>query len=227
MQDKKTFLEYLFGFFLGVNFFFLCLLYLFLQKNTLNLYIINKAVANTALLLIITVLFIGPLSRLYNWPDILVSFRKEIGISGFIFAVIHTFLSFLPNYYNLNRYFQTFNPSFYAAITAILILTILFILSFEKIIAKLPRSLWWKIQYRGVRTVFILVIIHFLLKNISKWKIWMTTHSSLPDLSFIIFILCIFLLIFRVTEYLNRKLAKFVFTGGLIITIIFYLYLFL
>ncbi|GIW62685.1 MAG: hypothetical protein KatS3mg090_0511 [Patescibacteria group bacterium] len=225
--EKQRVLEWLFSFLLGFNLFFFCLLYLTLNKQNINIYLINKALANTALLLIVVVLFIGPLSRIYNWPDILVAFRKEIGITAFLFGMAHTILSLLPQYYSLRFYFSKFNPSFYSAVIAIIILTILFVLSFEKIISNLPRKLWWQIQYMGVRTAFIFIIIHFLLKNISKWQNWLTAKDTLPDLNLLIFLLCIFLIIFRITEYLNRKLSIAVFTVGSLILLGSYIFLLL
>lgn len=136
--------------FWGLVIFILFSFYLFFKKGQYNLYLANKAAAEAALALLGVVLLIGVLSRLYTRFDSLVMYRKELGIVCFFLALAHFLISFffLPDRFDL-FYFQKNWLTFILGLAGLLLLTYLFVISFEFLIEKIGKSAGGNIKFGG------------------------------------------------------------------------------
>lgn len=188
--------------------------YLSIQFRELTLFIINKAIADVAIMLLGIVVLIGPLGRLFNRFDRLLLYRKWIGVTVFLYAYIHsiTTLYFLPDRFPLSR-FHIGNTAFVFASLSVLILSWLFIISFDVIIASLNRKHWWLMQQWGVRIACIAAAVHLYLVKQAFWWNWLlernpTRLPNLPPLGLLMFLFIVFVVSVRCVELFGKKIAQ-------------------
>ncbi|KKQ23350.1 MAG: Quinoprotein glucose dehydrogenase [Candidatus Roizmanbacteria bacterium GW2011_GWC2_37_13] len=199
--------------------------YLFLRRGYYDLYIINKVFAGTSLTVLATVLLIGSLGRLYNLFDPMLEYRKHLGIVSFILAFFHGVISlfFLPSRFNINYYFSNL-ITFILGLTGLLILGYLFFISFKRFTGNLDPRKWWSYQVWGSRVAGILVFFHLVLMKYPGWLKWYANGGSdeltrpfMPPASIIAAAFGFFVILVRIFELINQKLAKFLipllFTG--------------
>lgn len=191
--------------------------YLFLRRGYINLYIVNKVLGNASLVLLAVVLLLGPLSRLYQRFDSWVLYRKELGILAFVAAILHALISFfvLSERFTLKYYLQGHLVPFLLGLAGVAVLTALFILSFEKIIAFVGRERWWRWQYWGVRLVGLFALLHLIILKYPGWVSWLSRGGSdellrpfIPPASLMVGLLGIFVLLVRLSEFLGVKVAR-------------------
>src|SRR3989344_9136932 len=95
LEKHSSARDYGIAFALGFGTLFLTILYLFLRRGYFDAHIINKAVATTAVILLILVFLTGPLARYFEKWDSWVGYRKEIGIVAGILALAHALITFV------------------------------------------------------------------------------------------------------------------------------------
>src|SRR3989344_5610814 len=129
----------------GVFWFGVLSMYIFYRRGYYDLYIANKVFAGAAAILLGLVLLIGPLSRLFSFPDRYVQYRKELGIVAFLLALAHGIVSlfFLPSKFPLEKFVGTLNWPFVFGVIATAILIGIFIISNERAANALGRERWW------------------------------------------------------------------------------------
>lgn len=209
-------------------------LYLFLRRGYYNLYIANKAFGSASLMTIGTVLLIGPLSRLYQRFDKWIAYRKELGIVGFAAALTHTIISlfFLPDKFAFASFF-TFTSlnrglvPFLFGLGSIIVFLILTIMSFNSVIRRMQKEVWWRWQYFGVRVAALLLFLHLVVMKYPGWISWFVKGGGnelarpfLPPGSILPGSFGLFVLLVRLAELLDTKVAKIVisvFTASLVI----------
>ena len=88
-------------------------LYAYLNWNNYNLYISNKTLADTAMVLIGTSFMFSGLGHFFSFNRFFM-YRKYIGIIGFFYALIHsiTSLFLLPNLFPFPTYYLRSNICF-------------------------------------------------------------------------------------------------------------------
>ncbi len=127
----------------------------------------NKIAGLLALILIGITFLIGPLS--YVFPSIFKQFktyRRFLGVSGFLVAVLHAILSFLLHYHG-NLSFMLLDPNnedligVYLGLTAISIFLLMAITSTDKAVELLGFRRWKMLQTTGYLAL-ILVMLHFI-----------------------------------------------------------------
>lgn len=198
--------------------FTLCL-YLFLRRGYFDLYIANKAIADTALYMIGLVLLAGTLGRLYQKFDALLGLRKAIGIFAAIFAIIHFLIAFffLPTHFTLNGFLTRGLIPFVFGLISTITLSVLLVLSINVIIQKINKTLWWKIQYWGIRLAGMTLLAHLVIMKYPGWITWLTNGGGeelarpyLPPGSLIAGTFGIFVLTIRISELTGKKIAAVV-----------------
>ncbi len=209
--------EYFFAFLTSALFLGLASGYLWLQFGSFDIFMFNRALAEASLLDLALVLLIGPLSRLYNRFDRWLLYRKEIGVLAFITAAAHFLISglALPGRSWLGFYGR--NPqSFFTGVGALVIFALLFILSFEFIVSKLPRKIWWATQNWGARISGILIIAHVVLLRQAAWITWFNKGTTtkvalafLPPITVITGIITLAVILVRFSEFFGKSIAKF------------------
>lgn len=190
--------------------------YLTLRRGYFDLSIVNKSLASTSLLLLGIVLLLGPLSRLYQRFDRWVNYRKELGILAFFLGGVHVYLSMFP----LAKsgplgLFQSRPLVAYLGLAGLVIMAALFVISFEKIKAKINYAKWWKAQYTGARIAAIAVLFHMAVFKYSEWGKWLggETNRKLaqpgwPPASLLVAVFSGFVLLVRLAEFFSLRLAK-------------------
>jgi sulfoxide reductase heme-binding subunit YedZ len=179
--------------------------YLVVERGSFSARIANKAAGDMAVLLLGIVLLIGPLSRFYDRFDRWLTYRKNLGLWAFVMAVIHTYLSlFVITNGNWLRYFTTFRPAPIAGLASMLVLSFLFYYSFDRLIGKLNRKSWWKMQNWGVKIAALLAVTHLVLLKSSDWA-WSEFTTSLPPLNFWVAVFTGLVLMIRIVDWLKFK----------------------
>jgi len=177
----------------------------FLERRGLNTRLYNKAAGDVSVLLLGMVLLIGPFSRWFNLFDQWLAYRKNLGLWTLLAAVIHGYLSlFVISNGNFMRYFTSFNTAFYSGLLALVILLVLGWLSVDKLIGKMDKKLWWKIQQWGVRLTALLVMAHVL---ILKWPGWNFAEflTKIPPFNFVISLFAALVLAVRLIDLVKKS----------------------
>ncbi len=143
---------------------------------------LNVALAADTVFLLGVVLLLGPLSRLFVIFDRLLIYRKELGIMSFFTGFIHVYMVMFPLAHNGPWGLYRSRPfSAYPGLEALIILFILLLLSWNWAMHKLGTKLWWQIQYWGVRTAFMLIVLHMMVLKYSTILAWTApVLSSIP-----------------------------------------------
>ncbi|MBI5448823.1 ferric reductase-like transmembrane domain-containing protein [Candidatus Gottesmanbacteria bacterium] len=210
--------------------------YLYLRRGYYDLYIINKVLGSASLVALGLVLLIGPLSRLYQRFDHWLCYRKEIGIIGFLAAFAHMIISLflLPEKFKFISFFTYTSLNrglvpFLLGLASIMICIILTILSFESIKRKTKTIAWWHWQYRGVRIAFLFLFLHLIFMKYPGWIDWYVKGSTglarpfMPPGSIIAGSIGLFVLLVRLAEVIDTKVAKIVIPVLLFFLIAFWL----
>jgi DMSO/TMAO reductase YedYZ heme-binding membrane subunit len=190
--------------------------YLFVRNGTFIPSIANKGLADGSLALLGIVLLVGPLSRLYNRFDKWVNYRKELGILAFIIGAVHVYLSmFVLARRGPFGLYQSRPLVAYTGLLGLVIMAYLFIISFEKIKEKIGMAKWWKMQYWGARITGVAIFVHMTAFKYPEWNTWLSGKTeglalpNLPPANLLVAIFFAFVLLTRLSERLNSKVARF------------------
>ena len=172
--------------------------------------------ADVSLVLLGIVLLIGPLSRLYNRFDKWINYRKELGILAFLAGAVHVYLSmFVLARRGPFGLYQSRPLVAYTGLLGLAIMAYLFIISFEKIKTKLGVAKWWKMQYWGARITGVAIFVHMAAFKYPEWDTWLSGKTeglalpNLPPSNLLVAIFFAFVLLTRLSERLNAKIARF------------------
>jgi len=191
--------------------------YLFFRRGYYDLYIANKIFAGVAAVLFGIVLLIGPLSRLFSFPDRSVQYRKALGIVAFFLALIHGVISFLflRSKFPLSGFLGTLNWSFVFGLVATIILVAIFAISNDRVMMALGRERWWRLQYWGVRLACVLILLHVFVMKWSGWVQWYKVggtsdlrHPEWPGAGLLVGWFMVFVILVRLFEFMSPKLGR-------------------
>lgn len=191
-------------FLISLFLFSLFLFYVHLEVKAVNPRLFNKATADTSITLLGIVLLIGPFSRLFTRFDKMLIQRKLLGIYAFLFGLAHTLIALFVTG-SISRYFSPPTPAPVTGLLSVLIMLVLFALSFDTIIGKLSRKTWWKIQYRGLRLAALLALTHVVLLKISRW--FPLKPDALIPASLTVSLFILYVLVVRLAELLPKPIA--------------------
>lgn len=183
-------------------------LYLFLRRGSYDLYIINKIIAFTALVLIGLSLTLSAVCYFWDFADKQIIYRKYLGITGFVFALAHTLVSlfFLPEHFTLPTDFLERWQPFLTGLLALVILAFMAVISNNWAIKKLGGGNWRKLMRIAGYTALILTIIHLTLHKYQGWLRWLTKRNTiLPPLSLLAIVFAVSVLLLRLALWLSRK----------------------
>lgn len=206
--------------------------YLFYRRGYYDLYIANKIFAGVAAILLGITFLIGPLSRLFSFPDRYVQYRKELGIVAFFFALIHGIVSFffLSSKFPLSGFPGTLNWPFIFGVTATIVLVAIFFISNDRAMAVIGRKKWWQLQYWGVRLAFILVLLHVFIMKWSGWVKWYKVggssdliHSEWPGAGLLVGWFMVFVVIVRLAEFISLKFGRVAWYASVIVLPVIYI----
>ncbi|MEK7658490.1 MAG: ferric reductase-like transmembrane domain-containing protein [Patescibacteria group bacterium] len=229
---KYQFQQYGVAFMAAMPLFVILSVYLFYRRGYYDLYIANKIFAGVATILLGIVLLIGPLSRIFSFPDRYVQYRKELGIVAFFLAIIHGIVSlfFLPSKFPLPKFIETLNWSFIFGLLATIILIAIFFISNDRATTAIGREKWWQLQYWSVRIIFILIFFHVFIMKWGGWVKWYKVgggkelvHPEWPGAGLLVGWFMIFVVLMRLAEFVSPKLGRTVWYASVIALPVIYI----
>jgi DMSO/TMAO reductase YedYZ heme-binding membrane subunit len=181
--------------------------YLSLTEPESSIVTTNKALADTAMILIGLSFALSGLCYFWNFVDTKIIYRKYLGLSGFAFGLAHGVMSAIfyfvwkPRGYENNPIFIVGHQwdfgaflvpnqyAFFSAVIAISIFTMMAVISNQYAVHELG-GIWWRRLLRVGYLAYIFATIHFAIKNIPEWRLMMKTPEfELPPLNFWVFLL--------------------------------------
>ena len=175
-----------------------CSLYILYTDKEITFINFNKSIADVSVILISFSLAFSGISFFWKTFAKYEYYRKYLGITGFVYALIHVTitLTILLNSYNIIN--STSNViAFICGLLAFIIFLIMLDIS-NKYAIELLGSHFWKIIMRSGYFGLLLVIIHIYLKDIEIWNKWWSGMIPVPPLSFLLFTLSISIICLRV-----------------------------
>ncbi|MBP9728257.1 MAG: ferric reductase-like transmembrane domain-containing protein [Candidatus Moranbacteria bacterium] len=184
-----------------------CFWYLWLTEPGTVPITTNKALADSAMILIGLSFALSGLCYFWNFVDTKIIYRKYLGLAGFAFGLAHGVMSLVFYLYWKPQGYET-NPIFvidhqwnlgiflvsniYAlasGVVALLIFFMMALISNQYAIHELG-GVWWRRLLRVGYLAYVFATLHFLIKNIPEWQaMLMSGESELPRLNFMIFLL--------------------------------------
>lgn len=181
-------------------------LYLFVRRGDYDLFVANKALATTSLVLIGLSFALSGLCYFWNFVDTKIIYRKFLGLVGFAFAIAHVIvaLNFLPHKFAYPDWFTANKVSVIFGALALLIFTIMATISNRFTAFELGDKRWRMILRIGGYLAFIFVIIHVALLKYPEWIKWLTTMEPLlPPLSLLGIIFAAAVIILRIALFIS------------------------
>ncbi len=160
-------------------------LYLFDRRGYYNLYIINKVLGSTAVVLAGLTLTLGPLAGKIKSLVRFLSMRKELGLLALKLALLHAIVSvfLLSNKFPVSWFQKEWVPVAFGG-SAIFIWLLIPILLHEKHIAHLGEKTWRKYQSIAGRAAFVLIFLHLVVMKWPGWLRWWNGQvKASPDLA--------------------------------------------
>ena len=163
--------------------------------------VLNKSVADTSIVLIGLSFWISSLSYFFTIFDTLIKYRKHIGLIGFAFGVVHFILSFqalkgLPN------------PAPLTGVLAIIIFTIMALISNRALMMKIGVARWRLLLRCGYAAV-LLILAHVVFLKYARWLTWYNGGlKTLPSSSIIISLFIAVVVVMRLAMWLRIQMKK-------------------
>ncbi|HLD03890.1 MAG TPA: hypothetical protein VJC17_03905 [Candidatus Dojkabacteria bacterium] len=195
--------------------------YLQVRERSINIYSFNRLFALNAVVLIGTSYMMSGLGYFFNIIDNKIIFRKYLGTLGWAFALVHVTMSLAfyfvipeapkPDFefaykWDISGVLISNILAFFSGVFAILTFTVMAAIS-SKFAAHAIGGGLWRMMLRMGYPAFVLLTVHFGLKNISSWQAWFTAvvegrfaNSSLilPPLSLLAVIFIVFVVVLRI-----------------------------
>ena len=174
--------------------------------SQLPVYLLNKSIAWSALILVCIALSTGSMSRISprlfaGW----VSQRKFIGLSGFMLATVHVVMSLsilTPSYYPsfFDGQSSTFNLlgglTIQSGVVSWMLLSTLMLVSIPSVQQSISRQYWLHWQ-RGAGLGAALLGGGHVLYGFAGWWTPQTWHGGLPPITLLSFLLVVFMFTIR------------------------------
>lgn len=169
--------------------------------------VLNKSLADASIILIALSMWMSSLSYFFNFADKKLIYRKYLGLVGFAFGILHI-TQVLPAFTSLftAQAWQHGIPwAFLTGLFAIILLTIMALVSNRFSMTKLGIQTWRTILRMGY-LVLILIWLHILLLKSPRWITWINGGmKTLPSTSFLIAIFITVVVSMRITMWLRIR----------------------
>lgn len=187
-------------------------IYYFVQRGSFSLYSANRVFADVSLLLIGLSFALSGICYYWNFADHFIIYRKQLGVVGFSYAVLHASISlFLPHAKPfLFYYFSSENMlSSVFAIVALIMYLGMIIVSTKYVIQQIGGQTWRKLLRVGYIAYF-LSILHFGLILYEPWILWLTGQAKtfLPPFSLFVFLAGVAVLLLRIFLWISLAHKK-------------------
>lgn len=191
-------------------------LYLFFRLGNYNVFIANKATAHTAIILIGLSFALSGVCYFWQSFSPLIIYRKYLGITGFVYGLIHGLFSLYTYFFNSSApqgtytFFTTWTffglhvsnvVPFLFGLIALLFFAFMTAISNRYAQKKLGQL--WRSLLRIGYGAFIFVMIHFSIKKYQIWTNWFSYMNGLPPLSLLVTIFGFFVIGLRIALHIS------------------------
>jgi len=176
--------------------------YYFVTNGSFGERILNRVIADVALLLIGISLILSSVCYFWDFADKYIIYRKHLGLVGVGYLLFHILFSFLFSSYSpFPGYFLADKRivSFISAVIATIIFFIMAAISNQFAIHEIGPARWRKLM-RFNHFAFALTLFHFGAKGMPYWLQWMNGKSSsiFPSFGLIVFLFGLVVLLLRI-----------------------------
>lgn len=205
---KTEFKMYAKTFLFGLVILAVALAYLYVRRWSFDLFLVNRAAADTSTLLIGLSMVLSGISYFWNFADSKLSYRKQLGVIGFGFGLAHYILSvgFLNERFKLD-WLVNGKPAIYLAQIALVVFLIMAVFSFFELafIRKWGENSWRKFLRFSGYAALGLIGYHLVVLKYASWIKWMKTPDSwVPPLGLIVAIFILFVFIIRLAMWISN-----------------------
>ncbi len=197
-------------------------LYLFFRLSNYDVFIANRATADTAIILIGLSFALSGVC--YYWQSFspLIIYRRYLGITGFVYGLIHALFSLFSYFFNsgappgIYNFFKTWTffsikisnvVAFLFGLFALLFFAFMTLISNKTAQKKLAQS--WRPLLRAGYIAFVFVMIHFSIKKYSIWASWLSYKIGLPPSSLLLTIFGLIVIGLRIVLHINLLLKTY------------------
>jgi len=162
--------------------------------------VLNKAVANTAIILMGCSMLLSSLCYFWDFVDDKIIYRKHLGLIGYAFGLAHVVLSFpaLKRLMTSEAWSQTIPWAPLTGLGALVIFTIMALIS-NKFAAHKLGGKTWRIILRTGYIAIILTWIHVVALKSKYWIRWAEAgFDSWPSLSFVTSVFMLVVVLMRI-----------------------------
>lgn len=158
---------------------------------------LNKSAADTSIILIGFSMWLSSLSYFFNIFDTKITYRKQLGLIGFAFGIMHIALSFslLKTLLSLSTWQHGALWAPLTGLGAALIFTLMTFISRRSAMIQIG-ILRWRMMLRSGYIAMLLVWLHIVILKSPRWITWFTggmktlPSLSLVDSGFILVVIC-------------------------------------
>lgn len=169
--------------------------------------IMLKGFTNTGYLLIGLSLILGPIAKFWNYFDKFLTYRKQLGIIGFIYVLIHGFIGTIIYVLPSPTILWSNYWAVALGIIGLYLLFVCYAISEILVIKLLGPKKWRRILRYISYTAFILSTIHIYLAKLPVWQDYINSDILFPPLSLILFSFGVFVLGFRFYVFIYDTFA--------------------
>jgi DMSO/TMAO reductase YedYZ heme-binding membrane subunit len=169
-------------------------------EQRFTIFFLNKAAAETAVVLIALSYLLGPLCLLSKKFARFLAYRRYFGLAGFFAVITHILLSFLqvsdrfPWTWYLDR-----KVGVTGAVVATFIFSALALTSKNSIISAMNSKRWKTVQRTGYIAI-LLVLLHIYYASSRRWGQWWMGEVDMPS-SFVVFCVGITVIVIRILAF--------------------------
>ena len=204
--------------FLEVKFYLYSTIFAFILFGLITAYLqwlqipnlLNKAVADVAILLIALSMAMSGLAYFFNFADRQVIYRKYIGVVGFVFALWHLLLSWSA-FLNLFKAQTWASGRMWPMLTGFIALVIFAIMALisNQLSTKLLGTNLWRGILRFGYVGLLLVMVHVFLLKSARWLTWWQEGmQSPPALSLVVVMVGAMTVLLRLGLWWSLKVRR-------------------
>lgn len=190
-------------------------LYLFLRRGYYNLYIINKVLGSSAVIIAGLTLVVGPLSKRFSIFTGFMTIRRHLGLLAFGSAMAHVVASLVQTqrFEWFSWYLREWIPVFFG-ILALGTWVYMTYISRNSKIKQLGVDIWKKRLSLGGNIAFLAIFLHLTTMKYEGWIRWFNgqtrqtselANPSYPPASLFIFIVMVLVIAYRIYLYFKYR----------------------
>ncbi|MEP7166726.1 MAG: hypothetical protein ABI758_01955 [Candidatus Woesebacteria bacterium] len=161
--------------------------------------LLNKGMADTSIILIGLSMWLSSLAYFFNLFDSKIMYRKQLGLIGFAFALVHVALSFSA---------LRVAPAPVTGLFATGIFSIMALISSRSAMVRIGVQKWRRILRAGY-IAMLFVAAHVVLLKSARWMTWYNGGmKTLPSLSLLETIFIAVVIVMRLLMWLRIRLAN-------------------